>query len=104
MAIRKDLRKQRRVPFLGAINVSWMDPSGQPTFTLCKCVDLSKSGMRIQSPMLIPVRDTVWIRSEHVGLSGMGRVRYCTRAVGKCIIGIELQPGFRMPKDVLSPP
>jgi hypothetical protein len=85
-----DVRKHRRIPYMGPIRLSWEDERGQPRFVQSKCVDISERGLRVEAPQPIPVRTCVMLRAERINLSGSATVRHSERYGAKYLLGIEL--------------
>jgi hypothetical protein len=90
-----DVRKHRRVPYMGPIRLSWEDERGQPKFVQSKCLDISESGLRVETPQPIPVRTCVMLRAERINLSGSATVRHSQRYGSKYILGIELSQALQ---------
>jgi hypothetical protein len=85
-----DVRRHRRIPYIGPIRLSWEDERGQQKFVQSKCVDISESGLRVEAPQPIPLRTCLMLRAERINLSGAATVRHSQRYGSKYIIGIEL--------------
>lgn len=98
----KDIRRHPRVPFPGGIRLSWQDPTGNMSFALGRCIDLSASGMRLELPVAIPVRSYVTMKTDQGGIATNASVRHCARAGGKYIVGIEFSMPLR-PTDAKLP-
>lgn len=86
----RDLRRNERAPYSGAIEVSWAQPNGDPGFARGRCLDLSKDGLRLELPVTLPVRTVVTLRFDRIQLSGSASVRYQRRAGAKFVLGLEL--------------
>jgi hypothetical protein len=71
----KNRRRHRRVPCINPIRISWQE-QGQDRFALCKRLDISETGPRIESPY--PVRD-----------HGSGVVRQVVRHGSKYLLVIQ---------------
>ncbi|MGD1091423.1 MAG: PilZ domain-containing protein [Bryobacteraceae bacterium] len=85
-----DVRRHRRVPYMGPIRLSWEDERGQPKFVQSKCLDISESGLRVETSQPIPLRTCLMLRAERINLSGAATVRHSQRYGAKYILGIEL--------------
>jgi len=85
----KNMRRHRRVPFLGPIRISWED-QGQPRFAIARCIDISDNGIRIEAPQPIRYGTVVMMASERIKLSGSGTVRHQVRNGAKYVLGIQL--------------
>ncbi len=86
----KEGRRHSRIPYAGPVRVSWTGPTGDPAFTLGKCVEVSESGMRLEVPVQIPVRTSILLNAERIKLSGPATVRHCVRTGAKYVLGLEL--------------
>ena len=86
----RDVRRHSRVPLIGPVRVSWEDQRGEARFAPARCIDVSESGMRLESPVPIPAGARVLLNAERIKLSGAATVRHVARYSGKYILGIEL--------------
>ena len=75
---------------MGPIRLSWEDERGQPRFVQAKCLDISESGLRVETSQPIPLRTGLILRAERINLSGPATVRHSQRYGAKYILGIEL--------------
>ncbi|HTQ55536.1 MAG TPA: PilZ domain-containing protein [Bryobacteraceae bacterium] len=76
---KKDIRRGERHPFLGAVQVSWQNRSGQTRMIQARCLDMSDQGVRIVSEQPIELRTNVFVKAPAYGLMGNATVRYCHR-------------------------
>ena len=83
-------RRHRRRTYTGPVDLSWTDPQGQLKFARGKCLDLSETGLRLESPVPIPVYTSVFLRAERIRLSGAASVRHVTRVGARFALGMEL--------------
>ena len=86
----KEGRRHSRIPYAGPVRVSWTGPSGDPAYTLGKCIEVSESGLRIEVPVQIAVRTPLLLNAERIKFSGPAMVRHCVRTGSKYILGLEL--------------
>jgi len=86
----RDLRRNKRIPYAGVIQVSWVDVTGQPTFVRGRCLDLSDDGLRMELPVSVPVRTLVTLKFDRIHLTGTASARHVRRAGLKFIVGFEL--------------
>lgn len=91
----RDLRRHNRLIYSGSIRLSWNDAQGQPKYTLAKCIDISKSGLRVESAEPVPIRANVSLRADRINISGSASVRYVARRGSKFILGLELSHTLR---------
>jgi hypothetical protein len=89
MSLGHNLRRHRRIPYLGPIRISW-EEHGQPRFTLAKCVDISETGLRIESPHPVRAGTTIQLAAERIQLSGAATVKHTIRIGSKYLLGIQL--------------
>jgi hypothetical protein len=83
-----NMRRHERVAASHKLLLSWIDAQGVHRVVRGKCVDISASGMKVESPEPIEVRSTVSIRGDGP-LAGSGSVRYCIHKGLKYWIGVE---------------
>ncbi len=107
----RDLRRNQRTLYTGAIEVSWAQPNGEPRFARGRCLDLSPDGARLELPIGLPVRTVVTLRFDRIQLTGTASVRYLRRSGVKFVLGFELSQhlGERLAHNLetlqpLSPP
>ena len=91
----RDLRRNKRTPYSGAIEVSWLEPNSEPRFARGRCLDLSEDGLRLELPVALPVRTVVTLRFERIQLTGTASVRYLRRAGMKFVLGFEMSQHLR---------
>jgi hypothetical protein len=89
MSTGKNRRRHRRVPCINPIRISWEEQS-QDRFALCKCIDISETGLRIESPYPVQARTVIILRSERIELHGSGVVRHVVRHGSKYLLGVQL--------------
>jgi hypothetical protein len=96
----KNIRRHRRIPYVGPVRISW-DDHGQPRFALTKCVDISESGLCIESPEGIRIGATIQMGAERIKLAGSGIVKHVDRKGRKYFLGVELTQ-FKLDTAVAS--
>lgn len=92
---KKNLRRYNRIAFSTPIRIAWQDDSGADQFARGTCLDVSESGLRIETSDLIPARAVIMFRAERLDLSGSATVRYSSRRGMKFILGLELSQRLR---------
>ena len=90
MESRRELRRHRRRPYSGSIRVAWENPPGLCRYAQAKCLDISEGGLRVQSPVPIPIHTRVILRAEGMNLAGSASVRHMTRHGSKFILNLHL--------------
>ncbi len=107
----KNARRHDRFPFVGPVRLSWEDARGEARFAQAKCIDVSESGMRIESPVPIPSGTRIQLNAERIKLSGTATVKHAARYGSKYVLGIELAQiagektaaAFREPQALRGP-
>ncbi len=99
--VNKELRKEPRRPIDGEVGISWQDGSGRRQFCSVRGVDLSESGVRIESPVPLEVGAYVQVHAEEFGFNWPACVRHCQRRGSRHIIGLEFRkPSATPPEDI----
>jgi PilZ domain len=86
----RNIRRHQRIPYIGPVRISWQESDGPPSYIQGKCLDVSKGGLRVESPQPIPARTLISLRAERLSLSGSATVRHAQRRGAKYILGLEL--------------
>ena len=86
----QNLRRQPRGSANEAIRVSWQDPARGLVYLRGKCVDASRTGMRIKLNMPIPRQSVISILADGMGFAGNASVRHVTRGGAFYSLGLEL--------------
>jgi hypothetical protein len=91
MGMRGNLRRHERHPAAVVAQISWATSSGEARVLRVRCLDVSESGMRLQSSQMIPLRTYVTVRPENdsIKVPGQGSVRYCLRCRDGYHVGLE---------------
>src|SRR5689334_8474756 len=84
-----DLRRHHRLTQPGAVRLTWQDANGLTRFARGRCLDVSPSGARIETPEPIPLKAYVQFSAEKIPLTTTASVRHVARTAGKYIIGLE---------------
>jgi hypothetical protein len=85
----KDIRRHRRIPYLGPIRISW-EEQGQPRFAMARCIDISEAGLRIESPAPIRAGASIQLGAERIKLTGSATVKNVVRNGSKYLVGLQL--------------
>jgi PilZ domain len=99
MSTGKDIRRQRRIAYVGPIRISWED-QGQPRFALAKCIDISETGVRIEAPQPVRIGATIQLAAERIKLAGSATVKNVIRNGSKFLLGVQLN--HAMPGDAIA--
>ena len=87
-----DNRRKHRQLFDCALDISWQDGLGNSRTISVRAIDLSNSGIRVESSEPIGPHVNVYVRAERYGLTGSTVVRHCSRRASKYILGLEFNP------------
>jgi hypothetical protein len=93
MSAGKDIRRQRRIAYVGPIRISWED-QGQPRFALARCIDISETGVRIEAPQPVRIGATIQLAAERIHLAGSATVKNVVRNGSKYLLGVQLNRGM----------
>jgi len=93
---RKSKEKRARTRFLAQakVRVTWANEQGSSAWQMARCVDISKTGMRLDAETPVPVRTVVRFESAELKFAGTGVVRHCTRKGLRIQIGVEFASGI----------
>jgi hypothetical protein len=92
---KRDIRRHQRVSYLGRVVVSWVDPHGLPKYAPATCLDVSETGLRIETRELIPAYTNVSLRADQIKLAGSATVKHVERHGRNYILGLELSQALR---------
>ena|SRR5947209_3850986 len=95
MALDSKLRRQLRTRVDAPIRVCWQDRLGQDKYAMVHSYDISSTGIRLTMPEAVAVRTVVVLQSGSLRLHGSASVRYCTRATGRYVVGVEFVGGMQ---------
>ena len=93
--IRKDVRRDERIPCTLLVRIAWTDEHGGDRYVRGKCRDISPDGLRIETADSIAAQSNVSLRVEKVDVAGSARVRYVRRSGMRNVIGLELSQKVR---------
>ena len=77
------------------MRISWEDPHGRVKYLPAKCIDISESGMRLETQEQVPIHTHISLRAEQLKLAGAATVRHVHRSGAHFIIGLELTQALR---------
>lgn len=92
-----DKRRKQRQLFDCVLEISWKDGQGISRTITVHAIDLSNTGVRVESTEPIEPRTDVYVRAERYGLTGTTAVRHCSRRGPKFILGLEFNAESREP-------
>lgn len=87
-----DKRRKQRQLFDCALEVTWKDSQAVSRTISVQAIDLSDSGIRVESSEAIDLHTEVFVRAERYGLTGSTAVRHCSRRGTKYLLGLEFHP------------
>ena len=85
----KDLRRHVRMSESGEVAMSWQDPQGHFRFSQGRCLEISRTGMRVEIPERVALRSYVNLKADCPRLACSASVRHCMRKAGRFIVGLE---------------
>jgi hypothetical protein len=98
----KDLRRGRRVSHSVTVRLSWQDARGDFKFGEGRCIEISRTGIRIETPEGLSPRSYVLLKSDRPDLACSASVRHCVRKGGKFIVGLEFSTPLPQAHPVLD--
>jgi len=87
-----DKRQKQRQLFDCALEVTWKDSHAVSHTMSVQAIDLSDSGIRVESSEPIELHTEVFVRAERYGLTGPTAVRHGSRRGSKYVLGLEFHP------------
>ena len=76
-----DKRRKQRQLFDCSLEISWKDSQGISRTISAQAIDVSNSGIRVETSEPIEMHIEVYVRAERYGLTGSTTIRHCSRAV-----------------------
>ena len=95
----RDARRNRRVPYIGPIQVSW-EERGERRYARGKCIDVSEGGLKLELPISIAPLTEILLSAERIKISGSARVRHVSRYGSRYLLGVELS--YRVKSEILE--
>jgi PilZ domain-containing protein len=89
------LRRHERAEKSSPVQIVWQDRSGEDRFINGRSLDISTSGMRVESAEKIDQQTYVTVQCAALGLHGRASVRSCTRKGMKYVLGLEFSGGMQ---------
>src|SRR5260370_478315 len=87
-----DKRRKQRQLFDCALEVTWKDIHADSRTIAVHAIDLSDTGIRVESSEGIALHTEVFVRAERYGLTGTTAVRHSSRRGPKYVLGLEFRP------------
>ena len=88
--MRERLRKENRRNTPGVVTLSFTDEKGGKQSCVVRGVDVSSTGVGVESPRPFRVGAYVQVHAEDYGLAGTACVRHCTVRESGYLVGLEL--------------
>jgi curved DNA-binding protein len=73
------------------MEITWQAGQGTSRTLAVHAIDLSNSGIRVESTEPVALHTSVYVRAERYGLTGTTLVRHCGRRGGKYLLGLEFK-------------
>ena len=86
-----DKRRKQRELFHCVLELSWKDTRGVARTLSVHAIDLSTSGIRVESSEPIEPHTEVYVRAERYGVTGSTSVRHCNHRGPKYVLGLEFK-------------
>jgi hypothetical protein len=90
-----ELRRHERADQSLPVQIVWQDRSGTDRFINGRTLNVSKSGMRVETGEQIDRLTYVTVQCVALGVHGRASVRSCTRKGMKYILGLEFSGGLQ---------
>jgi curved DNA-binding protein CbpA len=87
-----DKRRKQRQLFDCSLEISWKDSQGISRTISAQAIDVSNSGIRVETSEPIEMHIEVYVRAERYGLTGSTTIRHCSRRGSKYVLGLEFNP------------
>lgn len=90
-----NLRRHLRSEFNSPVQLSWTDRNGNEQRVSARIVDISETGVRVESPEPLVPGVYVSFRAERLRLQGSASVRVCKKQGTKYLAGLEFSGGLK---------
>jgi len=87
--VMNDKRRKQRQLFDCALEATWKDSDAVSRTIAVRAIDVSDSGIRVESSERIELQTEVFVRAERYGLTGCTTVRHSSRRGAKYVLGLE---------------
>jgi hypothetical protein len=89
MTVKKEQRRERRSALNCEANLTWEDNQGQSRFLQARALDVSDSGVRLETsePLEAGAHILVWIEDHNTSANAV--VRHCDRRGQRYVLGLE---------------
>jgi hypothetical protein len=84
-------RRDERHPISGTVNVTVKNQYGQLSTRTCKCLNLSATGLALESEEAIPISSAAYLYSSQHGMKGFAAVRHCLRHGSGYHVGMQFR-------------
>ena len=86
-------RSEQRYPVDFQVFLTW-EKNGVMQRVVGRCVDLSRSGAKLETRDKLEARSIVLVHSEQFGRMGLASIRHCARLGMKYDVGLEFKTAF----------
>jgi len=97
MNAKTESRREKRRALNSTVAISWRDRQGNEKQIQMRAIDISESGLRLESTELVEVHSGVHVQAEQDGFMASAYVRHCTRRGAVAHIGLEFVAGTKKP-------
>ncbi|WP_321473289.1 PilZ domain-containing protein [uncultured Paludibaculum sp.] len=100
MAGKHEERRHTRHPLPGKVKVHWRTVDGHSFHAPAKCLNISRSGIRLEIERPIVVGTMVHVESPQFRIAGVAYVRHCVSKGARCVVGVEFGGGLQWTEPV----
>jgi hypothetical protein len=90
-----DLRRHERKEISSPVQLIWQDRAGTDHFINGRTLNISPSGMRVETAQQIDKQTYLTVQCAALGLHGRASVRSCVRKGTKYVLGLEFSAGLK---------
>ena len=94
MAREGNLRRHTRTDVSSPVKIVWQDRTGTDKYVNGRALDVSSTGLRVESTEPIEKQTYVTVQCNALGVHGRASVRSCTRKGMKYLLGLEFSAGL----------
>lgn len=99
----RDRRRFERFTVTGKIKLNWKTPDGHSFAATARCLDVSETGVLLESERPVPVGALINLESADLHVAGIAAVCHCRPKGLKYLLGLEFRGGLRFRTEHLDP-
>jgi len=99
----RGMRRHERFLLDAPVQVCWTNANGGDSYARCRCMNISESGIRLDSPQAIPLRTSICFQVDGEDFRGTAWVRSCTRVGMNYHLGLEFGGGLKWRRPPSKP-